>query len=121
MHHILLTGVSGYLGGDLLDSLTTGDGGPLPPHKLYALVRSDAQADAVRQRGAEPLRFDPYKADEAHEAVVANGITVVCFLIDALRSEAQVNLIKALAESSKATGLGAHFIHVCPPSLDQMV
>jgi thioester reductase-like protein len=55
-HNILLTGASGYLGGDLLAELVTTD---LPEHgKLFALVRSSEQAGAVKQLGAEPLTLE---------------------------------------------------------------
>jgi uncharacterized protein YbjT (DUF2867 family) len=108
-HRILITGASGYLGGTLLARWKEAD---LPSYdKLYALVRTDAQAEAVRQYGAEPLAIDSDPA-AVRKAVVDHQITIVYYLVDAVRSEAQVDFIKALAEVKKATGQEVHFLHV---------
>ncbi|KIW58473.1 hypothetical protein PV05_02985 [Exophiala xenobiotica] len=108
-HRILLTGASGYLGGTLLARWKTAN---LPPHeKLYALVRTDDQGKAVKSYGAEPLSFDVKDEASTREAIVENKINVVFFLIDAMNSDSQVLLIKALAEVKKLTGLEVHFLH----------
>lgn len=109
-HRILITGASGYLGGTLLARLKDAN---LPTHdKLYALVRTDAQAEAVAKYGAEPLTFDTKDEAAVWEGVVDNKITIVYYLIDAVKSDAQVNFIKALAEVKKTTGQDVHILHV---------
>ncbi|KAI0599074.1 hypothetical protein F4775DRAFT_552798 [Biscogniauxia sp. FL1348] len=108
-HNILITGVSGYLGGDLLGRWGKAN---LPPHgKLYALVRTDAQADAVKQYGAEPLSFNSKDETAVRSALIEKSISVVYYLIDALRFDAQSYFIKALAEVKKNTGREVHFLH----------
>lgn len=109
-HRILITGASGYLGGTLLARWK--DAGLTGYDKLYALVRTDAQAEAVGQYGAEPLAFDARDEAAVRKAVVDHKITIVYYLIDPIRSEAQVNFIKALAEVKRATGQEVHFLHV---------
>lgn len=109
---ILLTGASGYLGGTLLAHWQKAS---LPTHdKLYALVRTDEQANAVKRYGAEPLTFNVRDGTAIRQAVLENKITFVLFLIDAMKSEAQVHFIKALAEVKKSTGAEVHFVHVSP-------
>ncbi|KAK4943803.1 hypothetical protein LTR10_016706 [Elasticomyces elasticus] len=108
-HRILLTGASGYLGGTLLARWKSAD---LPPYEqLYALVRTDEQAQAVKRYGAEPLTFSLRDEAAIQEAIVGKKIDIVFFLVDAFYSDAQVLLIKALAELKKSTGMDVHFLH----------
>lgn len=110
-HNILLTGSSGYLGGDLLASLSSS--GALPAYnKLYALVRTETQADAVRNYGAEPLTLDVKDEAAVKEAVLSKNLTVVFFLIDSATAESQVYFLNALGELKKKTGAEVHFLHV---------
>jgi len=109
-HNILLTGASGYLGGDLLAGLSDAN---LPPYgTLYALVRTPEQAKAVEQHGAKPLIFDVKDEASVRDAVLENEITVVFFLIDATSAVSQELFIKALGEMKKKTGSDVHFLHV---------
>ncbi|KAF3807245.1 hypothetical protein GCG54_00008700 [Colletotrichum gloeosporioides] len=109
MTNVLITGGSGYLGGSLLASWA--DANIEVYDKLYALVRSDSQAAAVKSLyGAEPVRCSLEEGD-IRSLVVDNGITVVFYLIDAYRAERPVSFIKALAEVKKATGRGVHFVY----------
>ncbi|KAJ0354221.1 hypothetical protein COL154_011827 [Colletotrichum chrysophilum] len=101
-HNILITGASGYLGGTLLARWK--EAGLSGYDKLFALVRTDAQAEAVKSYGAEPLSFSLKDENAVRDAVVNNRITIVYYLIDALNSAGQKNFIKALAEVKRLTG-----------------
>ncbi|KAK1449970.1 hypothetical protein CMEL01_07306 [Colletotrichum melonis] len=108
-HNILITGTSGYLGGTLLArwtsaSLTGYD-------KLFALVRTGAQREQVKQYGAEPLTFSPRDEQAVRNVVIQNRITIVFYLIDAFESVGQENFIKALGEVKSQTGLDVHLLH----------
>lgn len=83
--------------------------------KLYALVRTDAQAEGVKQYGAQPLSFDVQDESQVLSALLDKNITIVYFLIDALNGESQVYFIKALAEVKKVIGAEVHFLHVSDP------
>jgi hypothetical protein len=106
---ILITGASGYLGGSLLAELSRTK---LPPHHtIYALVRSDAQAEQVKEYGAEPLRLDFGNEGAVIKTIVEAEISIIFFLIDALNSKHQMQLIKALGELKIQTGQDVHFLH----------
>lgn len=108
-HSILITGASGYLGGSLLAQLSQTE---LPPHnKLYALVRSAQQAEAVRNYGAEPLYLDFQDEEAVVQSIVDAEISIIYFLVDALKSHLQIPLIKALGKVKKQTGQEVHFLH----------
>ncbi|GIJ88211.1 hypothetical protein Asppvi_007129 [Aspergillus pseudoviridinutans] len=101
-YNILITGGSGYLGGTLLNQLKSAE---LPKyHKLFAFVRTVAQAEAVKQYSAEPLQFDMQDEASVRDNILQNRINVVFFLVDAISSSCQESFIKALAELSKTTG-----------------
>jgi uncharacterized protein YbjT (DUF2867 family) len=108
-HTVLITGGSGYLGGSLLAQLSSAK---LPQYKkLYALVRTKEQEEAVKQYGADPLRLNVDNDDSIFKGIVDAGITVIFFLIDARASKYQLPMIRALAENKKRTGMDVHFLH----------
>jgi hypothetical protein len=108
-HSILVTGASGYLGGSLLAQLARAK---LPQyHKLYALVRTPAQAEAIKQYGAEPMFLNLEHEESLVKSIIDAKITIVYFLIDARTSDAQIPMIKALGEVKKQTGKEVHFLH----------
>ncbi|KAI0422873.1 hypothetical protein F5X98DRAFT_325350 [Xylaria grammica] len=108
-HNILVTGGSGYLGGSLLARWNEAK---LPAYnKLFALVRTPKQAEAVKQYGAEPLAFNAFDEAEVRTAVIDNNITVVYHLIAPRSHESQSYFIKAMAEVKKKTGRDVHFLH----------
>jgi saccharopine dehydrogenase-like NADP-dependent oxidoreductase len=78
---------------------------------IYALVRTAEQATEVRQHDVKPLLLDVGDVVDLKKAIVENEITIVFFLIDAVRSTAQTVMIEALAEVHQRTGKTVHFLH----------
>jgi uncharacterized protein YbjT (DUF2867 family) len=108
--NVLITGASGYLGGSLVVALQKAE---LPAHgTIFALVRKEEQAVAVKEAGLSPLQFDTSDAAAVEKAVLDNNISVVFWLIDALQAYAQLYFIRALAKIKVATGTEVHFLHV---------
>ncbi|RVX67347.1 hypothetical protein B0A52_09128 [Exophiala mesophila] len=109
-HRILITGASGYLGGTLLAKLPSAN---LPAYdKLFALVRTPVQAEAVQQYGVQPLTFAADDEEAVRENIVKHGITIVFYLINAVKLEGPLNFIKALAEVKiQQGGREVHFLH----------
>lgn len=108
--NILVTGASGYIGGNVLAQWKEAG---LPPHgTAYALVRSDKHASDVESLGFSPIRFDPFDSASVEEAIVENKISIVFWLVDALHSDAQLLFIDALAKVKAKEGAEVHFIHV---------
>jgi nucleoside-diphosphate-sugar epimerase len=106
-HNILITGASGYLGGTLLARFQEAK---LPPHgRLYALVRSDAQAKAVKQYGAESITINLNEPRDIKAALINHKITIVYYLIDA-RGKTAVPLIEGLSSVKEELGQEVHFI-----------
>lgn len=109
-NNILVTGVSGYLGGTLLHRLRHAE---LPTYgTLYALVRTNSQAQAVKRYGTVPLNFDSYNAEAVKDAVLKYDINIVFVLHDAIKAEARVNFIKALSRLKEKNGTDVHLLHV---------
>ncbi|KAF2148221.1 NAD(P)-binding protein [Myriangium duriaei CBS 260.36] len=107
-HRILLTGASGYLGGAILARLAEAS---LPAHdKVYALVRTTEQSEAVRKYGFEPISVQVAAAPALRKAIVDARISIVIFTIDAGSFSSQGHFIDALAEVKDLTGNDVHFI-----------
>ncbi|KAK9481598.1 hypothetical protein V1527DRAFT_115328 [Lipomyces starkeyi] len=108
-HNILITGGSGYLGGTLLARWESAN---LPPYgKLYALVRSDQQAEAVKQYDAEPLLCNLHDHEKLSKSIIDNEISIIFFLVDSYSDQHQPPMIQALGEVKAKTGKEVHFVH----------
>lgn len=97
--NILLTGVSGYLGGTLLNEWKTS--GPGNHGEISALIRNDEQAKEVAVYSVESLVISPKDEVSIVKALVDREITIVYYLIGSYWLESQFT-------SSK----GSHYVAV---------
>jgi len=108
--NILLTGVSGYLGGTLLNEWRAS--GPTNHGTISALVRNDEQAREVAKYDVEPLIILMEDQDATIKSLVERNITIVYYLIGSYWLESQLYFIKGLAEVKAKTGNDVHFLYV---------
>ncbi|KAF2257670.1 NAD(P)-binding protein [Lojkania enalia] len=107
--NILITGGSGYLGGTLLACWKDAD---LPPYKkAFAAVRTEQQAEQIKNYNLIPIILDMEDESIVRKAIIDNEITTIFFLVDALGSRKQVIMIEALAEVKEKLGREVHFLH----------
>jgi uncharacterized protein YbjT (DUF2867 family) len=77
--NILLTGVSGYLGGTLLNEWKTSR--PKNHGTISTLVHNDEQAKEVAKYGVEPLIISLKDEDAIIKALIDRDISTIYYLI----------------------------------------
>lgn len=111
-HNILITGASGYLGGTLLARWKEAN---LPAYnKLYALIRTEEQAKAVKELyNAEPVKIDLSSDADIEQAIISRDISVIYYLIDPLGDRIPRVMIRALSTVKSNSGRqDVHFLFV---------
>lgn len=108
--NILLTGVSGYLGGTLLNKWKTS--GPKNHGTMSVLVRNDEQAKEVAKYGVPPLIVSLKDEEAIIKALLERDVSIVYYLIGSYWLESQLYFIKGLAEVKKKSGHDVHFLYV---------
>ncbi|KAE8550528.1 hypothetical protein EYB25_006755 [Talaromyces marneffei] len=109
-HNILITGASGYLGGTLLTRWKEAN---LPPYnKLYALIRTEEQANAVQTLyNAEPVQIDLRSDVDIEQAIISRDISIIYYLIDPLEDRIPRVMVRALGTVKQRSGRGdVHFL-----------
>lgn len=106
--NVLLIGVSGYLGGTLLNEWETS--GPKNHGTISAFVHNDEQAKEVAIYGVEPPAVSLKDEEAIIKALVDRDISIVYYLIGSYWLESQLYFIKGLTEVKKKSGHDFHFL-----------
>ncbi|KAL3462185.1 hypothetical protein BJX64DRAFT_288519 [Aspergillus heterothallicus] len=105
---ILIAGATGYIGGSVLRSLLSAK---VPPSKIWAIVRSDAQADSLEPLGVNVIQAALTEADAVARIVLDNGIDLIIHTVSSVDHTLAASLLSALKSRKEETGLPVHFIH----------
>ncbi|KAB8265712.1 NAD dependent epimerase/dehydratase family protein [Aspergillus pseudonomiae] len=74
---LLITGVSGYIGGTILSSILEAQGQWTDQLEIAALVRSESQANTVQKLGVKPVTFSSFDETELLEKIAADFDIVI--------------------------------------------
>ncbi|KAJ5345716.1 NAD dependent epimerase/dehydratase family protein [Penicillium brevicompactum] len=74
---LLITGVSGYIGGTILSSILATQDQSIQQLKISALVRSETHATAVQALGVCPLMFSSFDDTETLEKIAENFDVII--------------------------------------------
>ncbi|NAZ88086.1 SDR family oxidoreductase [Kineococcus indalonis] len=101
--HVFITGASGWIGSHAVQEFLTAG------HRVLALARSDASADALRARGAEVLRGDLDDLDALRRGADSTGGTVHLankhdFTDPAASNAAERAAVQAIADALAGSG-----------------
>lgn len=108
--NILITGASGYLGGDMLEEMKRAS--MLSHGTIYALVRTEEQAKQVKERyGATPMSLDLSDQSKITSEFVDKEISIVFYLIHAAIADTQLLFINALETVGQKLHVQTHFLH----------
>ncbi|KAJ3049596.1 hypothetical protein HK097_009431 [Rhizophlyctis rosea] len=102
---ILITGVTGYIGGSLLISLLQSANPLIQSASITGLVRGEDKATVLRQNGIKAELFSGFEDLEGLRKI-ASGYDRA-----ADKAEPSKAMILGLADRQKATGRQTHFIH----------
>ncbi|KAL2856491.1 hypothetical protein BJY01DRAFT_203452 [Aspergillus pseudoustus] len=106
--NLLLTGATGYIGGSVLRSLFAAN---IQPASIWAIVRSEAQADSLRPLQVNTVQAGLTDEDAVKKVVLNNSIDIVIHTVSAVDYTLAVPLLKALKTRKDQTGQHVHFIH----------
>ncbi|CAG9939610.1 unnamed protein product [Clonostachys rosea f. rosea IK726] len=109
--NVLITGTSGFIGGSLLADLLARADGPIKNAKIFAATRSDEQVKSVSKLGINVLQVDLTDEKSVLDAIVKNEVDIVIHTAGAILPQMAINLIKALGERRRVSGIETHYIH----------
>ncbi|ORY27063.1 hypothetical protein BCR39DRAFT_539076 [Naematelia encephala] len=96
MIRLLITGASGYIGGEILAQMSD------DPHKygtieVFAVYRKEEHGEAIRKMGSTPVKLDLSDGDAIKSFILEKQIDVVLELTDPVGSKIAIPSIEALS------------------------
>ncbi|KAF6219651.1 hypothetical protein HO133_004120 [Letharia lupina] len=107
---ILVTGATGYIGGTILSDLVNSQNNSLRKSSISGLVRGEAKAKVLSEKGVNVELFSDLDASDEIEKI-AGGYDMVIHTASGYHEGSAKALILGLAERKKSTGKDVYYIH----------
>ncbi|KAJ3028314.1 hypothetical protein HDV00_010473 [Rhizophlyctis rosea] len=107
---ILVTGVTGYIGGSVLTHLLNSTDTLIQKANIYGLVRGEDKAEVLKNKGIQSIVFNGFEDAEALRKI-ASEFDVIIDAGAADKAGAAKAMVLGLGDRRKATGRQTHFIH----------
>ncbi|KAG9229448.1 hypothetical protein BJ875DRAFT_410865 [Amylocarpus encephaloides] len=108
--NILVTGVTGYIGGSVLSEILVSNPGILSKHSISVLVRGEDKAKVYETKGLRPILFNSLDELELLRQV-ASEHDIVIHTASGFHTAAARALVLGLGDRRKATGQEVHYVH----------
>ncbi|EXJ72304.1 uncharacterized protein A1O5_04808 [Cladophialophora psammophila CBS 110553] len=107
---ILITGSSGYIGGEVLAALLASKSSAVQAATISCMVRGEEKAEALKKLGVTPLLFNSLDETEIL-AEAASNHDIVIHAASGFHTLSARALVLGLAQRKRKTGKDVHYIH----------